>query len=389
MKNKKHLTVLALAAVIFIIATIFSESTDNDLSGAGSPLFPDLLGKANDVSSIKIQRNAGTLTLDRNQDMWQIRENNNYPADIKKVRELVLGIGNLVRVEPKTKKTENYERIGLQDISKQDSPAIQVTLSAGTDTVADVIIGNSKASHTDDSKMSYYIRGTDDPQTWLVDGKLPDKWEAKDWLDINIFEIDRSRIKQVVVDHQDGEKVYIHRKDSSVRDFTLDSLKPGEQVTAPFEVNNIATTFTKMTFDDVVAATEGGTEPTPVYTAKLTTFDGLEISFQPYKKGDIHLVKYSASFNESAATPVANTANAGSAEEKKPSSAEDFQGEPAAQPPAKLLSAEEVKQEIAKYNSIWNGWLYQLPEFRIKNIGKKKADLLKKDEKPLHGKPPH
>ena len=42
------------------------------------------------------------------------------------------------------------------------------------------------------------------------------------------------------------------------------------------------------------------------------------------------------------------------------------------------------KQEVEKYNAVWNGWLYQIPEFRIKNIGKKKADLLKKDEKPIH-----
>ena len=48
------------------------------------------------------------------------------------------------------------------------------------------------------------------------------------------------------------------------------------------------------------------------------------------------------------------------------------------------ISADEVKQEVAKYNGIWDGWMYQLPEFRIKNIGKKKADLLKKDEKPIH-----
>ena len=381
MRNRKHLTVLALAAVIFIIATIFSESTDNDLTGAGSPFFPDLLGKANDVSMIKIQRNAGTLTLERNQEMWQVKEKNGYPADINKVRELVLGVGNLLKVEPKTRKPENYERIGLQDISKQDSTAVRVTLNAGAENVvADVIIGNNKASHADNSIMSYYIGRADDPQSWLVDGKLPDKWEAKDWLDINIFEIDRARIKEVVVDHQDGEKVYIHRADSTVRDFTLDSLKPGEQITAPFEVNNIATTFTKMTFDDVVSEKESGTEPTPVYTARLTTFDGLVLTFQPYKKGDMHLVKYSASFDETAAN---SSANANAAEGAQEPATDDTKSTPA-KPPVKTMSADEVKQEVEKYNAIWKGWMYQLPEFRIKNIGKKKADLLKKDNKPVH-----
>lgn len=376
MRNKKHITVLAAAAVLFIIATIFSESTDNEITGAGEPLYPGLIDKANDISSIKIQRNAGTLTLERDNDTWRVKENNGYPADITKVRELVLGIGNLQRVEPKTKKPENYSRIGLQDISEKDSPAVHVTLEAGADNVvADLIIGDNKSSLTDDSKRSYYIRAAGNPQSWLVDGQLPDKWEARNWLDNNIFEVDRDRIKQVVVNHPDGEVVYIHRPDASVRDFTLDSLKPGEKVTAPFEVNNIATTFTKMTFDDVISAENSGTESAPAYTAKLTTFDGLIVTFEPFRKGDIHLVKYQASFDDSTASQAGRQPTA-----DEESSAGD--GKPANA--TKLLSADEVKKEVEKYNAMWKGWMYQIPEFRIKNIGKKKADLLKKDEKPVH-----
>lgn len=381
MRNTKHLTVLAAAAVIFIIATIFSESTDHGISGSGSPMYPDLLGQANDVVSIKIQRaNAQELNLTRNKDMWQVTENNGYPADINKVRELVLGLGNLVRVEPKTKKPKNYAQIGLQNVTEEGSAATRVTVKIDPDkTIVDLLIGNSKASHSDSSKKSYYVRTASDPQSWLVDGDLPDKWEAKDWLDINIFGIDRSRIKEVVVDHHDGEKVYIHRKDATVRDFTLDSLKPGEKVTAPFEVNNIATTFTKMTFDDVVSEKESGAEQTPTYTAKLKTFDGLVITFQPYKKGDIHLVKYMASFNAETSNVEKDAQSTATAETK---SSDDKSKEPA----AKFLTPDEVKQEIAKYNAIWQGWMYQLPEFRIKNIGKKKADLLKKhdDNRPVH-----
>lgn len=379
MKNAKHITVLATATVIFIIAAIFSESTDNVISGSGDPLYPGLLNQANDVSRIKIQRNAGVLTLTNKDNIWQVEENNGYPADINKVRELVLGVGNLVRVEPKTKKPENYSRIGLQDIGEKDSPAVHVQLGVADNTVADLIIGNNKPSHTDSSKKSYYIRTVDDPQTWLVDGKLPEKWEPKDWLDVNIFEVDRDRIKQVVVDHPDGESVYIHRTDSSVRDFTLDSLKPGEQVTAPFEVNNIATTFTKMTFDDVVAEKDSGAEATPAYTAKLSTFDGLVITFQPYKKDDIHLVKYTASYDENIATASGKAAS----NTEQQTSTDGENSKPAAST-SKLKSSDEVKQEVEKYNSIWKGWMYQIPEFRIKNIGKKKADLLKKENKPVH-----
>ncbi|WP_455219019.1 DUF4340 domain-containing protein [Kaarinaea lacus] len=386
MKNSRHILILASIAVLFIIATLFSEPTNIEISGAGDNVFPELLARVNDATYIKIQTNQDTLTLTKDQDTWTVKENDNYPASINKVRELVLGVGNLKRVEPKTKKPENYARIGLQDVTEEGATSTQITIIAGSDKkLADLIIGNSKPAKSDASQKSYYIRTMDDPQSWLADGNLPDKWEPRDWLDIDIIELKRDRIQQVKVNHADGELVYIHRDNPNVRDFTLDSLKPNEQVTAPYEVNNIATTFTKMTFDDVVNAANAGVEDKPVYSAVLTTFDGLEITFEPFNKDDKHFAKYSARFNEEAA------------KSNQQKLAEQKTSEPAAEPPpadphaavsakkeVELKSAEEVKQEVEKLNRRWQNWLYQLPDFRIKNIGKKKADLLKKDQRPVH-----
>ena len=384
MRNPKHLLILASVAVIFIIASLFSGPTDDEIAGAGDKLFPELLPRVNDVTYIKIQKNDGTLTLTKDQDVWRVKENDGYPADINKVRELVLGIGNLKRVEPKTRKPESYSRIGLQDVTEPGAKSTQVTLIAGSDKkLADLLIGNSKASKSDSSLQSYYIRTLDDPQTWLVDGKIPDKWQPKDWLSIDIFEIKRDRIQQVKVSHEDGEIVYVHRDNPQVRDFTLDSLKEGEQVTAPYEANNIATTFTKMTFDDVSSAANAAVGDKPIYTAVLTTFDGLEVTFQPFKKDDQHLAKYSASYNEAAAKAYQEKQSQQSDKTTTPAPADDPHAS-AAKAPVELKTAEEVKKEVEKYNALWSNWLYQLPNFRINNIGKKKADLLKKSDAPVH-----
>ena len=389
MKNSRHIIILASIAVIFIIATFFSEPTNIEISGAGDNMFPELLPRVNDATYIKIQTNQETLTLTRIEDVWSVKENDNYPAAINKVRELVLGVGNLKLVEPKTKKPKNYPRIGLQDVTEEGSTSTHITIIAGSDKkLADLIIGNSKQAKSDASQKSYYIRKTDDPQSWLADGNLPDKWEPKDWLDVDIIEIQRERIQQVKVSHEDGELVYIHRNNPNVRDFTLDSLQPGEQVTAPYEVNNIATTFTKMTFDDVVSAANAGVSDKPVYSAILTTFDGLEITFMPFAKDDKHFAKYSARFNEEAAkTNQEKLSQQESTEKPGESTPEAAPADPHAAISKKevdLKSAEEVKQEVEQYNKRWQNWMYQLPEFRVKNIGKKKADLLKKDQQPVH-----
>ena len=389
MKNSRHIIILASIALIFIIATFFSEPTDIQISGAGEKLFPELLPRVNDATYIKIQTNQDTLTLTKSQDQWTVKENDNYPAAIDKVRELVLGVGNLKLVEPKTKKPENYSRIGLQDVTEEGATSTHITIIAGSDKkLADLIIGNNKPAKSDASQKSYYVRKVNDPQSWLADGNLPDKWQPKDWLDIDILEIPRERIQQVKVSHEDGEIVYIHRDNPSVRDFTLESLQPGEQVTAPYEVNNIATTFTKMTFDDVVNTANAGVSEKPVYSAVLTTFDGLEITFEPFTKDDKHFAKYSAGFNEEAAKRYQETLSqkesADKSGEATPDTSPADPHAPGDQKKVELKSVEEVKQEVERYNKRWHNWLYQLPEFRVKNIGKKKADLLKKDQRPVH-----
>jgi hypothetical protein len=391
MKNSRHIIILASIALIFIIATFFSEPTNIQISGAGEKLYPEFLPRVNDATYIKIQTNQETLTLTKSQDQWTVKENDNYPAAINKVRELVLGVGNLKLVEPKTKKPENYARIGLQDVTEEDATSTHITIIAGSDKkLADLIIGNNKPAKSDVSQKSYYVRKVNDPQSWLVDGNLPDKWQPKDWLDIDIIEIPRERIQRVKVSHEDGELVYIHRDNPNVRDFTLESLQPGEQVTAPYEVNNIATTFTKMTFDDVVSAANAGVSDKPVYTAILTTFDGLEITFEPFAKDDKHFAKYSAGFNEEAAQRYQETLSQKESAEKSDEATTTPETPPADphaagdQKKVELKSVEEVKQEVELYNKRWQNWLYQLPEFRVKNIGKKKADLLKKDQRPVH-----
>lgn len=387
MQNKsKHLLILASVAVIFILAALFSGPTNQDIEGSGDYVFPNLLSKVNDVSYLKIEKNDGTLTLTKEDDEWTVKENDHYPAAIDKIRQLVLGIGNMKRVEPKTANPEHYQQLGLQDVSKKGAKSTHVVLIAGKDKkLADLIIGDSKPSQGDPTKKSYYIRTKDDPQSWLVNANLPDQWQPKDWLDIDVFEVKRDRIQQVKVSHPDGEVVYIHRDSPAVRDFTLESLKPGEKVTAPYEVNNIATTFTKMTFDDVVSDNTAKVDKKPFYTAVLKTFDGLEVTFEPHKAGEKYLTTYRAKFDENFAKQWREKLEQQQNNNKQSESGSKEKSGSKASLTAALKSADEVKQEVESYDDLWDSWMYQLPNFRIKNIGKKKADLLAKESaKPIH-----
>ena len=40
-----------------------------------------------------------------------------------------------------------------------------------------------------------------------------------------------------------------------------------------------------------------------------------------------------------------------------------------------IMTMEEVKTEVTTLNQRWKGWIYKIPEIKLKNITKPKADL--------------
>ncbi|NOZ54985.1 MAG: DUF4340 domain-containing protein [Gammaproteobacteria bacterium] len=381
MRNSKNIIILAVVTILFILAALFNRQSSHEITGSGNKVFPELFSRINDVSHINLQQKEDTTTLIKENEVWLVKQSDNYPAAVNKVRELLMGVAHLVRVEPKTQKPENYAKLGVQDVNADDSTSKQITIIAGKDEyLADMIIGNEKPARGDTTKLEYYIRETNTPLTWLVEGTLPKQWEPKIWLDTDIISIERDRIQQVRVTHSDGEVTYIHRDNPETRDFTLDSLLENEKILAPYEVNNIATTFTTMRFESVVSeANTTLSSQQPAFTAVLTSFDGLEITMQSYKEGDNYLSRYSARYNEPHAKRYKEALDTLATENESATPTDDaHQNMPKTN--LQLKDALAVNAEVENYNKRWKGWLYQLPNFRNVNISKRKVDLLNRNK---------
>ena len=172
--NTKSLTVMGLIAVVLIVmALVISQPQESQPPLSGQPVFPGLMSKVNDVTELVVKAQSGTITIVKNGEAWAVKEKHHYPANIGKVREALLGLGELKTVEAKTKKPELYERLGLEDVDAEGSISTSVSLkdSAGT-TLADVIVGKQRPSKGTQGQDEVYIRKPEDPQTWLVQGKF-------------------------------------------------------------------------------------------------------------------------------------------------------------------------------------------------------------------------
>ena len=161
-KMLKRLSTAAVIAAILIIVTVFVAKREEPGSPpTGQPVLPELKAAINDVTELSVATQSGVITLHRQEDTWRVKEKHDYPADVGTVRETLIGLAELETIEPKTRKPELYEKLGLQDVEAEGSLSTGVTLKDATgNTVAAAIIGNDRPA-----KGKERVQGNVHPQS--------------------------------------------------------------------------------------------------------------------------------------------------------------------------------------------------------------------------------
>lgn len=368
---------LAVAtAVIVLAAIVVRQQTTTAVPQQGAALFPKLLTHINEVTEVKGTSAEGNYTLLLHDGRWVVKEREAYPADADKVRKLLFGLAQLQRVEPKTSNPDLYEKIGVQDVSAKGAESLQIKLSgAKGETLVELIVGKHHLSTADLSQREYFVRPAGDPQSWLVEGKLPEDKSPSNWLQKNILMLDAERVREVRVTHADGQHLAVRRKDPAVENYELVGLPKGAEIESPYAINSIANALTDLALDDVRPATAANFNNKGALSVELTTFDGLRVNMQAIKDGHNDLARFSASFDPSlVAKPDSSKqeASATTATEKKKNA---------------LKQADDVKKEVEELNARWHDWAFVVPGYRVDTIAKKKSELIKVGNKEKAGKP--
>jgi hypothetical protein len=374
--RSKTLVMLALVTVVIVLAAIVVRQQSTTIPQQGKALFPELLTRINDVTEVKGTSAEGSYTLQLRDGRWVVKEKEAYPANADKVRQLLFGLGQLRRVEPKTSNPELYDQIGVQDVDAKGAKSVQIKLSdAKGETLAEIIVGKHQLSKADLSQREYFVRSPGDPQSWLVEGKLPEDKSPSNWLRKDILGLDPGRVREVRVTHADGQHLTLRRKNRSTTDYDLVGLPTGTEIESPYAINSIADAVTDLALDDVRPATAVDFKNKGLLSVELSTFDGLRVSMQAIKDGKSDFARFSASFDPSLinkADSPKQKAGAATASGKKKNP---------------LKQASDVKKEVEELNARWHGWVYVVPGYRVDTIAKKKSELIKVGNKEKPSKP--
>jgi hypothetical protein len=391
-------TAVAMTAVAAISlshrdATVAMDASDADTDG--KRLFPSLLDHVNDVQTVKVARHDGVVTLEKHGDGWGVAEKSGYPIEIEPLRKMLIAMGEMTKLEPKTSVAANYEQLGVQDPDAEGSKSALITLEDGAKKpMARLILGKERESKGAAATNQRFVRLPGDAQSWLVQGTFEVKEKASDWLEKKILEVKRDRIRSVEITQPDGGLLAVDRPDAKTNDFTLVDIPEGKDLTYPTAAGGLASGLEYVNLEDVEPIDKVDFAGNPGPTARFTTFEGLVVTVTTKDQDGKSWAKFAASY---VPPPAAPEKPAAATDAAKPGDAanptdtanptDKARPEDAAKPAdeskkpdataAATKSPAEVQKEVADLNERLSKWAFQISTYTRANLGKKKSELLK------------
>lgn len=356
--NARQLKIFAgitLAVIIAAVAAVNQAGTPGDRFGETELLAPELAARINDVAAIRIASADETFTLTRAEDGWTIPEKAGYPAVFPRIKALIVGTAQAQRVESKTSRPENYPKIGVAgpDSDGDSQGKLVEFLDPEGAAIFAVIVGNRKFAAGGQAAWTY-VREPGDAQAWLV-SKLPEvDDDPVDYVEKDVINISRGRIRSARVEHDDGESLRITREAPGQFDFTVTDLPEGKELTSAGAANSFGSALGSVTFDDVVS--EGDIDLTGAAVAVFETFDGLRVTVRTIQQDQDYWASVTTEYDE---TLIVEAPEDGVV--VVPDAPED------------------TAAESARINQRVSGWVFKLPAYKARNLVTRLGDIVKPD----------
>lgn len=361
MSNKK-LTILGISAAAIVFWAVIQSSISNK---AGSePAGPTYLIQGFDpsaVDSIVIGKDKDAFTLKRQGNGFVVVNKDNYPAETSEINSLISKCLEIQTSEFVTDNPANQEDL---EVSEQKARSVVKFMKADPNSplLTGVVVGKSKEL----GQGSYVRMLSSDPAVgnrvyvasnvpWLGGGVMS-------YVDEELTSVKKEGIKSVTVTSQNG--MYTLKTEDDSNDIVLDNIPAGKKLKSS-EANSVFTALTSLRFDDVKKLPLDMTfENQYMCRLKDSTVYALRIT----KKDDKTYVTCVADFTDKTPVEKASIEQGGKVESKEELSKKE----------AKLLARDNAE----KFTKDHQGWVYEIAEWKAKNLTKKLDDLLEDAEKP-------
>lgn len=386
--NAKNLSMLTFLTLVIAVMALWLSQPPMVLE-KNKPVFPKLMDTINEVTAINVTTKNDNFTVERNGELWVLKEKFNYPVAIDKVRSTLLGLTDLTTVEAKTATPSLYSKLGVEEVTAEDSKSTLLSLkNKDGKTVASIILGNFQPAKSDTTLNEIYVRKAGEPQAWLTQGFLRIERMPMDWVEKRILDLESKRLRQVSITQPGDHSLVIFKAQPEETNYQLKDLPAGAHVKAPYELGQIANVLSALNINEVTAETEVKFAEDSTYRAVFTSFDGLEVTMTAMEKEGKYYAKFAATVVAAVMPPAKSDtaavqeskAKAGKEEGKESENKDAKDKKSKEEDKTGLKTVAEVKTEVELLMPKLSGWVFEIPKYKMEPLLKKSSDLISTGE---------
>jgi hypothetical protein len=384
---KKSLILLVVLAALIGVAVWSKKQKDARLSEIARRgvktrelLVPDL--RVNDIKKVIVSSQDANTTLIEGENGWVVDQRYKYPADIEKLSRAIMALREM--------KVGGKQIIGRGAWAGANllEPAEGVTDGVGTQIkltdakdgeVANFILGGDVATSGGNSTQfgapaQRLVRVPADEDTiWMINSNLGD-FQAKpeEWLDKSFVNVQNLKSLEVTL-AEANEAWTVSRASDIETSYTLVGAKAGEELDESKLA--LSSLLTSASFNDVKPKAEAAELLKTASKAKITTFEGFVYDFEIVKESKDGADKYFMAVAVTGNYPKERQAQKDEKEEDKKRLDDEFKAEL-----TRLNEKLEKEQKLA-------GWVYEVAEYTVNNLIKKRSEIVKAAEAPVEAPP--
>jgi hypothetical protein len=311
--SRRRFFVLAVAALLAIVGAMYLSTQRNlprDVHGGA--LLPALANELGTVTTLSLRKGSATptLTLHEQGGRWTVTDRGDYPADVTKLRRLLLALNDARIVEEKTSNPASFPVIGVEDPALPGATGTEITITAPMGKLA-VIVGKPTGEGN-------FVRRGGENTSYVVQPGISFEAEPRYWIDSRLLDIAAPAIQSIEIKPPTGPSYTVRRARavtgaaaaagataapgtpatpgtpaaSSATNFTLDTVPHGRKAADAAALAPSPTTYSGLTADDVTPV--GGVDFSKATVATLTTADGNVLTLTGVTIADKHWIQVQA-----------------------------------------------------------------------------------------------
>ena len=346
MKNRKLFILSAITIAVIITASITATLQAPQVKRSKNILLPELASRINDVTVISIKGNQHVLNLRKQNDTWVIEDADNYPAIFEKVKDTVIGLSTLMILAEKTDNPEFYSRLGVEDPGTDQSRSLLVTLKDNSESeISAIIIGAQRHSKSASSSPGLYVRRPNEAKALLVEGNLKITDIITEWFNRDILDIPASTIREVSIQHTDGDVLKMIKKNREAPEFELQDYTEQKKSVFKIILNRISKALEELRADGVKSINQFKFPEDAVIT-QFNTFDGMIINVKSAKINNKSYAHFSFDIDNSMIQDTDDNIEDIQTTDQKTS----------------------IESEVRIFNSVLSEWVFEIPDFKYQDL---------------------